>query len=252
MTTDRPTYRKAAFTPDQMKLLLAPLDPSRVSHRSQGGSKLSYLEAHDVKAMLVRVFGFANFSSELVEGKIIDLQYYEVQDVEWQKQDGRNVKVPKVDRDGNPVMKPQVRAIASASVRLTIHATGATYTEMAVASQVGADPGEVADFAIKTAESDAFKRCAIFLGTQFGLSLYNKGQTYDTIQVVYESDQWGAYVWQPEAGTNTQQQPAGGANAPFPSGDTGEGSNDAQAGADGAGLARMQGALAQPKLEGTE
>lgn len=36
--------------------------------------------------------------------------------------------------------------------------------------------------AIKTAESDALKRAAINLGTQFGLSLYNNGSTADIIR----------------------------------------------------------------------
>jgi hypothetical protein len=35
--------------------------------------------------------------------------------------------------------------------------------------------------AIKTAESDALKRAAINLGTQFGLSLYNNGSLRDVV-----------------------------------------------------------------------
>jgi hypothetical protein len=35
--------------------------------------------------------------------------------------------------------------------------------------------------AIKTAESDALKRAAINLGTQFGLSLYNNGSLQDVV-----------------------------------------------------------------------
>jgi hypothetical protein len=36
--------------------------------------------------------------------------------------------------------------------------------------------------AVKTAESDALKRCAVNLGTQFGLSLYQNGATVDVVQ----------------------------------------------------------------------
>ena len=61
--------------------------------------------------------------------------------------------------------------------RLTIHATGATYTEAAVGMANLPDVGEAHDMAVKTAESDAFKRAAINLGDQFGLSLYKNGQT---------------------------------------------------------------------------
>jgi recombination DNA repair RAD52 pathway protein len=35
--------------------------------------------------------------------------------------------------------------------------------------------------AIKSAESDALKRAAINLGTQFGLSLYNNGSLRDVV-----------------------------------------------------------------------
>jgi hypothetical protein len=58
------------------------------------------------------------------------------------------------------------------------------YSEYAAASQTGPDIGEVMDFAIKTAESDALKRAAINLGTQFGLSLYNNGSTDDIVKKV--------------------------------------------------------------------
>ena len=41
--------------------------------------------------------------------------------------------------------------------------------------------GEAHDMAIKTAESDALKRAAINLGTQFGLSLYDEGSMKDVV-----------------------------------------------------------------------
>ena len=75
------------------------------------------------------------------------------------------------------------------TLQLRIHLTGATYTETAIASQTGPDVGEVADFAVKTAESDALKRCAINLGTQFGLGLYNNGGLGDVVRVLLEPDQ---------------------------------------------------------------
>ena len=42
--------------------------------------------------------------------------------------------------------------------------------------------GEHHDNAVKTAASDALKRCAINLGTQFGLSLYDDGRTTDVVK----------------------------------------------------------------------
>lgn len=148
---------------EQVQALMGGLSPSRVSKRSGGGgSSLSYLEAWDVKATLIRVFGFGNFSAEVIDSEIF-----------YQEQDKENAKKWTVG--------------ARATVRLTIHATGAVYTETAASSQSGSQGiGEVADFALKTAESDALKRAAIYLGTQFGLSLYDDGTTVDVVRVVME------------------------------------------------------------------
>lgn len=44
------------------------------------------------------------------------------------------------------------------------------------------DPGEAHDMAVKTAESDAFKRAAINLGDNFGLSLYNNGSVAPVVR----------------------------------------------------------------------
>lgn len=155
------------LTTQQLRVLMGSLNSNRVSHRSQGGRQLSYLEAWDVKATLIRVFGFGNFSAETIETKVL-----------------RFDEVPK--REGNGT---NFRVTAMATVRLTIHQTGAVYTESAASSQTGPDVGEATDFAIKTAESDALKRAATYLGTQFGLSLYDNGATNDVIRVNFAPDQ---------------------------------------------------------------
>ena len=160
------TRTTTALTPQQIAKLTAPLAASRVSERAGGGgSKLACLEAWDVKAMLIRVFGFANFSADVIESNIEKI-------------------VPDKDND------KKVTVLAKCTVRLTIHATGATYTETAASSQTGSQGvGEVADFALKTAESDALKRAAIYLGTQFGLSLYDDGSKSDVIRYVLDPEQ---------------------------------------------------------------
>lgn len=147
----------------QMKALTANLNPGRVAKRSQSGSSLSYLEAWDIRATLTRVFGFAGWSADLME----PVKVLRIDEVENSKKTGTNFRV-----------------LALATVRLTIHQTGATYTESAAQSQSLPDIGEATDFAVKTAESDALKRAAINLGTQFGLSLYDDGSTMDVIKVV--------------------------------------------------------------------
>jgi recombination DNA repair RAD52 pathway protein len=164
MTTNQREY--APLTLRQRRSLVGNLRADRVSNRSQGGRSLSYVEAYDIKATLIKVFGFAGFSAEVIESKI--------ERILTQAEAGGNAKWT---------------VLATATLRLTIHQTGAVYTETAAASQAGAQIGEVADFALKTAESDALKRCAIYLGTQFGLSLYNNGSMEDVVKTVIAPDQ---------------------------------------------------------------
>lgn len=146
-----------SITPEQQTQLLKAIHPSRVA-KLDG---MSHLAAWDVRAHLIRVFGFGEWSADLVE---ISCLY----DQET------------VTRAGKEARKVAYRA----TVRLTIHATGATYTEAAVGESIMPTfkHGDAHDMAIKTAESQAFKRCAINLGTQFGLSLYDAGSTNDVVK----------------------------------------------------------------------
>jgi recombination DNA repair RAD52 pathway protein len=132
----------------QQEILIKGINANRIAKRQGGGGKsLSYLEAWDVKAHLIRIFGFGEWSWDVLTS---DLAFEQESGGKW------NV--------GYKV-----------SGQLRIHATGATYTEAAVGSATLGQRGEAHDMAIKTAESDALKRAAINLGDQFGLSLYNNG-----------------------------------------------------------------------------
>lgn len=139
----------------QYKQLLAPLNEKRIAKRSGGGGKsLSYLEAWDVKAHLIRIFGFGAWSADVIESALA----YEEQTEKGNWSVGYRVVL-----------------------RLTIHSLGCTYTEAAVGSSMQGSRAEAHDMAIKTAESDALKRAAINLGTQFGLSLYDDGSLRDVV-----------------------------------------------------------------------
>lgn len=149
------------LTPEQHAILLKGLNGSRVAKRKGGGGmQLSYLEAWDVKAHLIRVFGFCNFSADVLSA---DLMFEEQ---------------PEGSRNWNVAYK--------VVLRLTIETGGfgvITYTEAAVGSASLPNRGEAHDMAIKTAESDALKRAAVYLGDQFGLSLYNNGSTAPVVQI---------------------------------------------------------------------
>lgn len=143
------------------------ISPVRVATRRENGKALSYVEAWDIKATLIKVFGFGGFSVELLESKIL-------------------AQFEKPQR--NDPNKTNAVVVAQATVRLTIHATGAVYTETATGQNAQPDVGKAFDTALKSAESDALKRAAIFLGTQFGLSLY-AGMTDDVARPIVEPTQ---------------------------------------------------------------
>lgn len=150
------------LTAAQYEQLLKPVSASRIAQRNQAGITLSYLEAWDVKAHLIRIFGFGGWSADVLSAELA----YE-------------------DKDEKGRWAVGYRVV----MRLSIHpgedplyVTGATYTEAAVGSATLPQRGEAHDMAIKTAESDALKRAAINLGTQFGLSLYDNGNRNDVVK----------------------------------------------------------------------
>lgn len=187
--TPTPTvHRISPLTDLQLKQLMNDLRGDRIATRKQGGSNLSYLETWDVKATLIRVFGFGGFSAEADLCDVVKIE----NNVPKTKGYGKDkVELPiEFTPDGQIKFgTANFRVTARVRVKLTIHQLGAVYTEWAASSQTGPDLGEVTDFAIKTAESDALKRAAIYLGTQFGLSLYNDGATQDVVKAVLAPEQ---------------------------------------------------------------
>jgi len=136
------------LTDEQHEILLKGINPSRIAQRQGGGGRsLSYLEAWDVKAHLNRIFGFLNWSADVLEAALA-----------FEQDTGGKWNV-------------------GYKVVLCLRVNGASYTEAAVGSSTLPQRGEAHDMAIKTAESDALKRAAINIGDQFGLSLYNNGST---------------------------------------------------------------------------
>lgn len=137
------------LTDAQIEQLLKPINGQRVGRDGKG---FSHLEAFDVRAHLIRIFGFGAWSANTEAMELIFEQ--------------------ESAKDGKPRWTVAYRAM----VVLRMHDTGATYTEWAVGdSQNNPSRADAHDMAIKTAESQAFKRCAVNLGDQFGLSLYAAG-----------------------------------------------------------------------------
>lgn len=149
---------------EQYRQLIAPIKPIRVLQDPRGNSHVSQ---QDVTAHLIRVFGFCNFDTELLS---LDLVFEEPR-----RTTNSETNVP------NPVTHSTRWDVCyRASFRLTIkdHAgyVLATYEDASCGDAQNQNRQDAHDLAMKSAISTAKKRCAINLGDQFGLSLYNKGQ----------------------------------------------------------------------------
>lgn len=165
----------------QVDALLHPIAGARVSKNRDG---MSHVEAYDVRRRLTNIFGFGGWSGEVVSMDLI-------------------AEVPtQVGKGDNK--RPGVTVGYRCTYRLTIHATGAVYTETAAGDGTMGENSrwDAHDFAIKTAESQALKRCAINLGDQFGLSLYNKGSLAPLVVYVLGDD---PAKWTPEGMVRPKQ-----------------------------------------------
>lgn len=142
------------LTNEQVQELLKPINPSRVSKDGKG---FAHVEAWDIRRKMNQIFGIGSWSSDVQQMQLVS---------------EREVN----GRDG----KPRWNVIYRAQCVLRIgeaFGDGASYTEWAAGDATNPTLADAHDQAIKTAESQAFKRCAINLGDQFGLSLYMNGST---------------------------------------------------------------------------
>lgn len=154
---------------ETMRALLEPLDPARVKKDYDG---FSHLAAWDVRAHMNRILGFGNWDARVVSMEQID----EI-----------------IEGDG-PRAQARVtvayRACCEVRVRNTDWGT-AVYQEWAAGAAKN-HPWKARfdahDMAMKTAASQAFKRCCMNLGDQFGLSLYDDGSTAPVVREVVGVD----------------------------------------------------------------
>lgn len=149
------------LTAEQVNLLLQMIHEGRV--RQLNG--FDHVEAWDVRRWLTRIFGFAGWSEECLTEKVV---YERI----TQNTDGQ----------GKPV-EGKFRATVVYQVVLRLHIRDVYGNELGFFDQGSAGEsvnqpsiGDAYDNALKNAFSGALKRCAIDLGDQFGLSLYDKGR----------------------------------------------------------------------------
>lgn len=144
------------FNAQQTLQLLAPIREHRVLRDGKGNSHVSQ---QDVTAHLIRVFGFGNFMTEVLHHECI-------------------FETPKDPENRGSGSRWDV--CYRAHVRLTIfddhHEMVTSFEDVSCGDAQNQSRQDAHDLALKSAVSLAKKRCAINLGDQFGLSLYNKGQ----------------------------------------------------------------------------
>lgn len=146
----------AQLTDRQVKLLASPIDPGRVARDGKG---FSHLQVWDVRRYLNRVFGFAGWGEDITDVTLISER-----------------SVP------NGTDRFKYTIIYRVTTKLSLYATDGTLLTSYSGSAVGQalnqpSLADAHDLALKTAASQALKRAAHNLGDQFGLSLYNGGDT---------------------------------------------------------------------------
>ena len=138
------------FTKEQTEQLNQPIDPKVVAYRQQGNMQLAYLESWYVINEANRIFGFDGWQSETVQLDCV------------QSDDFCVTYIAKVRVTINDVIREGVGAG---------HGKGKSV-----------NLGDKHESAVKEAESDARKRAFMQLGSQFGLSLYDRTKAWKNLK----------------------------------------------------------------------
>ena len=146
-----------AFTERALKLLDAPLDPSRVKAMDDGPQAgIPYLDGEDVVRKANEIFGLGNWGYKAV---------------------GRPWRVRDEDKNGKPY------TTWFAMVELTVRG-GETFSDVGTNTQSGPG-GPATEMASKGAVTDGLKRCLKNYGDQFGLVLRDKSMTRRELEEDY-------------------------------------------------------------------
>lgn len=138
------------MTPEQIKMLEAPLDPRNVKPPPQGKYG-EYVDAHHVITEANRIFGHGGWSYVITSLELC-------------------AKAEAEDRNGNPQVRVAYRCTVRATVEDATREGAAVGTGMAKPE----NEGDAHESAVKEAETDALKRALRSFGNTFGLALYDK------------------------------------------------------------------------------
>jgi hypothetical protein len=134
----------------QVERLLAPINGSRVLDLKG----MAYVAQHDVRAHMNRIFGFARWSTDVLETVFL-----------FEQQDEKTKRW---------------RVGYRATVKVTVYSPDGTELAHYTDSHAGSNApqpnlGDAHGLSLTSVVSTAFKRACTNLGDQFGLSLYEKG-----------------------------------------------------------------------------
>lgn len=146
----------SSFNAKQTLQLLQPIHPSRVL---LDGKNHPHVSQQDITAHLIRIFGFGSFD---IHVKAVECVF------EQQRTNDKSEPTNRWD--------VCYRALVRLTVRNAEGEEVCYYEDGSTATAQNQTRGDAHDLAYKSALSLAKKRCAVNLGDQFGLSLYNKGQ----------------------------------------------------------------------------
>lgn len=138
------------FSVKQIQALRRDVDGRFIRTREANGRELSYIEGWYAISEANRIFGFDGWSRETMESRCV------------------------LTREN----RGSFLAVYTARVRITVHADGAVVFREGhgTGEGRGTSPGEVHDFGLKAAETDATKRALATFGRPFGLALYANGK----------------------------------------------------------------------------
>ncbi|CAM3288696.1 hypothetical protein STSO111631_12360 [Stackebrandtia soli] len=125
---------------------------------------MAHLEAWDVRRYLTRIFGFGGWDFEIRESAMVS----HVAEERQKKSGG-----------GSYVAHTVIYRVTGRLVVRDLNGFRLAHWDDAATGDGPNQPSlaDAHDLALKTAVSQALKRCAVNLGDQFGLSLYNNGST---------------------------------------------------------------------------
>lgn len=148
------------LTREQYDFLTANLAGSRVAQLKGQ----VHLEAWDVRRHLIRLFGFGGW-----DFTVVTCEQVHERGEERQRKNSDEIYT---------AWTVVYRVVGRLTVKAGDGSVLAVYEDGATGDAVNQPSiGDAHDMALKTAMSQALKRCAVNLGDQFGLSLYNNGST---------------------------------------------------------------------------